>query len=225
MRRSIRLLWPLLALLTGSCLGTLRHDSLLEAVVLAPSPVLGLPVREQRTRWLLRGEPGWCASEEVRFGGDPGDAAVLTVRAVRLPTVDSARAARARLTPEYLYLTLRDRMVWPPRAVAYPLPLPGDEPAALEYGVRLPPELAGVELAGQLTVLRAGQVVLLVESIGVRPEVLVPALEELVQAAGSVPPGCHSDERTAPHGGGSERDQAIIGVGQKSMQSRQRLFT
>ena len=172
------------ALLWGGCLGTLRHDPAAEAITLAPHEVLDLPLHERRTYWLLRSQPGWVSAHEVKFGGEEGDPGVATIRAAIFRDADAAGRAFARLTPEYLYLLLRDRMSWAPRPFAYPVPLPGDEVAVTEYGVRLPPELTPhVTLVGQMTAVRAGRVVILVESIGVPPEQLVPAIEALTEAA------------------------------------------
>jgi hypothetical protein len=181
------LLLPLFAVLAVGCLGSLRHDATAEAILLAPREVLGLPVRDNRPYWLLRGTPGWRSAHEIRFGGNPSDPAVATVRVARFRDADAARAAYARLTPAYLYAAYRDRMTDEPVPFDYPEPLPGDEVATYLYGVKLPataPE--GATLLGQLTALRAGSAVLLVESIGVEPDQLVPALAELVRRAHEV---------------------------------------
>ena len=105
---------------------------------------------------------------------------------MRFRDVDSAGRAFAHLTPTYLHRLLRDRMTYAPRPFEYPVPLPGDEVAVNLYGVRLPPEIAReVQLSGQMTAIRAGHVVLLIESIGLPPEQLVPTVESLVNAAKS----------------------------------------
>ncbi len=178
-----RHLFPaLLSLLAVGCLGSLRHDATAEAILLAPREVLGLPVRDNRPYWLLRTSPGWRSAHEIRFGGDPSDPAVATVRVARFRDAEAAHTAYARLTPAYLYAAYRDRMTDEPVPFEYPQPLPGDEAATYLYGVKLPataPE--GATLLGQLTALRADSAVLLVESIGVHPEQLVPALAELVR--------------------------------------------
>jgi hypothetical protein len=171
----------LLALLAVGCLGSLRHDATAEAIVLASRATLGLPVRDNRPYWLLRTSRGWRSAHEIRFGGDPSDPAVATVRVARFRDAD---AAYARLTPAYLYAAYRDRMTDEPVPFDYPQPLPGDEVATYLYGVKLPSTApAGAMLVGQLTALRAGSVVLLVESIGVHPAQLVPALVALVDRA------------------------------------------
>ena len=154
--------------------------------MLAPRDVIDLPLHESRPYWLLRSQPGWLSAHEVRYGGDPEDPAVATIRAVRFRDDESAGRAFAHLTPSYLHLLLRDRMTHAPRPFEYPVPLPGDEVAVYEYGVRLPAEIAReVQLSGQMTAVRAGRVVLLIESIGVPPEQLVPTVESLVNAARS----------------------------------------
>lgn len=178
------------ALLCGGCLGTLRHDPTAEAITLAPRDALDLPLRDSRTYWLLRSQPGWVSAHETKFGGEEDDPGVATIRAVIFRDVAAAAHGFARLTPDYLFLLLRDRMTWRPRPSAYPVLLPGDEVAVTEYGVRLPPELAPhVTLTGQITAVRAGRVVLLIESIGVDPEQLVPAVAELTRAAYGVGSG------------------------------------
>ena len=169
------LLLPLFALLAMGCLRSLRHDATAEAILLAPREVLGLPVRDNRPYWLLRTSPGWQSAHEIRFGGDPADPAVATVRVARFRDADTAHAA------------YRDRMTDEPVLFEYPEPLPGDEAATYLYGVKLPPPIASdATLMGQLTALRAGSAVFLVESIGVHPEQLVPALAELVRRAREV---------------------------------------
>lgn len=184
----LRSLVPLLlAVLAVGCLGSLRHDATAEAILLAPRDALGLPVRDNRPYWLLRTAPGWRSGHEIRFGGDPADPAVATVRVARFRDAEAAHAAYARLTPTYLYAAYRDRMTDEPVPFEYPQPLPGDEVATYLYGVKLPTTApAGATLLGQLTALRAGSAVFLVESIGVHPEQLVPALAELVDRARAV---------------------------------------
>lgn len=182
----------LLAFVSWGCLGTLGADRSAETLVLTPADDLNLPVRERHSHWLLRGESGWCGAEEVRYGGDPADPAVATVRTVVLRDTDAAVRGFARLTPAYLYSLLRGRMNGLPRPMVYPERLDGDDLSVLEYDVRLPliysPDFV---LTGQLTTIRAGRTVTLIESIGAPPERLVPAVREIVRAAYRLPPtGC-----------------------------------
>ena len=181
-----------LAVIACACLGTLAADRGAEAIVLASAEDLALPLHENASHWLLRGQTGWCGAEEARFGGNPADPAVATVRGVVLRDPEAAARGFARLTPSYLYSLLRGRMNAVPRPTAYPETLSGDAVAVYEYDVRLPliysPDFV---LLGQLTVVRAGRTVVLVESIGVPPERLVPAVQEMVRAAYRLPPdGC-----------------------------------
>ena len=176
------------ALAASACLGTLRADPTAEAIARVPQPEIGLVEREHRRHWLLRGESGWCGSYEVRYGGDPEDPAVATIRTVVLRTPESAMRAHGRLTPTYLYRALSGRMTGLPQPFDYPERLDGDEVAVYQYDVRLPFLLSpDLRLVGQLTVIRAGRVVFLIESIGVSPEQLVPAVRELVRAANRLP--------------------------------------
>jgi hypothetical protein len=171
-------------LLCAGCLGSLSHDQLTEDVALAAADKLQLPVRENHTYWLLRGVDGWRSSHEVKFGGNPSDSAVAAVRVVRFDSADAARNGYARLTPEYLQASLRDSIVGIPTAFDYPGRIPGDNTATYLYLVRMPPDTPpNVIIRGQFTVIRAGAMVLLVESIGVTPDRLVPALTALVRAA------------------------------------------
>ena len=172
------------ALVCGGCLGTLPHDPTAEAIVLAPRDVLRLPLHENHPYWLFRSQPGWMSAHEVRFGGDPKDPAVATIRAALFRDSEAAVRAFARFTPAYLYLLLRDRMTGEPRPFDYPAPLSSDELAVSEYAVRLPPEVARyLTLVGQLTLARAGRVVLLMESIGLSLDQIVTTLDELCRAA------------------------------------------
>jgi hypothetical protein len=182
----------LLAALAAGCLGTLAADRSAESLALTPSDELALPLHENHSHWLLRGESGWCGAKEARFGGDPADPAVATVRSVVLRDQDAAARGFARLTPGYLYSLLRGRMSAIPRPMAYPEPLDGDDVSVFEYDVRLPliysPDFV---LIGQLTAVRAGRAVFLIESIGVAQERLVPAVRELVRAGYRLSPnGC-----------------------------------
>lgn len=175
------LVWGLVAM---ACLGTLTDDAIAQAVTLAPRGSLDLPLRDNKIHWLLRGQPGWCGAHEARFGGDTDDPAILTVRAVRFRDQASASRGFATLTPTYLGLVLRDRVSTVPSLVSDPLPLPGDQSTVLEYQVRAVPEMASwVDVRGQLTVLRAGRVVLVLESIGVAPEQLLSAADRLTDTA------------------------------------------
>lgn len=183
-----RLVLPVLAvaLLAGGCLGVLTRDRAAEAIALAPREPLDLPVRDSRPYWLLRTQAGWAGAHEIRFGGNPSDPAVAAVRAVRFDDESAAAGAFAHLTPAYLYLVFRDRMTGEPHPFEYPQPLAGDTVAVWLYGVRLPAEQHDTELLGQLTAVRAGRVVLLIDSIGVAPDRLVPAVSRLVQTAGRI---------------------------------------
>lgn len=170
--------------LCGSCLGGLRHDPEVEAIATAPRGALELPVREDRTYWLLRAEPGWHAAHEVRYGGDPGDPAVFAIRAVQFQDERAAMRAFARLTPAYLLLIYRDRMRREPAPVPYPEPLAGQQAEVYAYAVRLPgAENTDDPLIGQITVIREGAVVIVIESIGVDPDRFVPAVADAVRAA------------------------------------------
>jgi hypothetical protein len=180
----------LVVVLATACLGTLEVDPRAESIALVPQAELDLPLHESRRHWLLRGEPGWCGGHEVRYGGDPADPAVASVRVVVLRDVEAAEHAFNRLTPTYLHNTLRGKILDVPQPFDYPEPLPGDAVSVTEYKVRLPlVDAPDAMLSGQLTAVLAGRVVFLIESIGVHPEHLVPAIRELVRAANRLPPG------------------------------------
>ncbi len=188
MWRAVNLVTLIAVLALAGCLGGLPDDPQAEAIAIAAREALGLPVRESRPYWLLRSAPGWQGGHEIRFGGDPQDAAIAGVRVARFSDPAHARAAYARLTPAYVYAVARDRMTGDPNSIDYPQPLAGEEHAVYLFGVKLPPDLEGkITLTGQVTVLRAGRTVILVESIGVHPEQLVPAMAEAVAAAGRIP--------------------------------------
>lgn len=172
-----------LVLLAGGCLGTLPDDERAAATAHAPARILDLPVREERPHWLLRRQPGWQAAHMVRFGGGDTDPAVATIRTARFSDAGAAAAAFARLTPAYLHQRFRQRMLGEPWPVAYPAPLDGDAVAVMAYRAQLPPFAGDRELIGQLTVVRAGATVLLIESIGVPPERLVLTVAALRDAS------------------------------------------
>jgi hypothetical protein len=189
MRRWVMAL-AVLSFLTAGCLGALPHDRATAQVVRAPGDVLDLPLHTQRPHWLMRDLPRWCAAAEARWGGDPGDRAFLSARAVRFRDETAAARALDKLTPEYLALAFRDRIAEGPRPVDYPARLPGDEAKVSEYRVLMPPEDADFELYGLYTAVRSGNVLILTENIGVQPEELVPTLEAMVRAARGAQQGC-----------------------------------
>jgi len=177
------------ALQAAACLGGLGDSRAARSVALAPEAALELAVRADQADWLLRSQGGWCGARSVRFGGDSEDPAAFEVHAVLFRSVAQATHAYTRLTPEYLALIYRDRMTRPPRPFAYPEALAGDASATTLYGVRLPPPFsAEIDLSGQLTTLRAGRVVLLLDSVGVTPDRFVPAVERLARAASALDP-------------------------------------
>lgn len=173
-------------LLVTGCLGVLPHDARTEAVAAAPREALALPRRNSRPYWLLRSQDGWVSGFEIGYGGEPEDDGVAVVQVARFRDAAAAQRAFQRLTPDYLYLLLRDGMVSPPRPFDYPASLPGDEAAADLYSVRPPPD-DPTPILGQLTSMRAGAVIVLVNSIGVDPARLVPALAALSDAARVLP--------------------------------------
>ena len=168
----------------GGCLGTVRRDQVAEGIALAPRTVIDLPMQESRPYWLLRSQPGWLGAHEAQFGGGADDPGVATVRAARFRDVESATNAFAHLTADYIHLLLRDRVKSTLSPFPYPAPLPGDEAAVMAYDVRLPPEVPpDVTIIGQLTAIRAGRVVLFIESIGIPPQQLVSAIAAATSAA------------------------------------------
>jgi len=184
----VRWLLVALGLLMGAlgsgCLRTSQRDGGAERIALAPREVLALPLYQSRPYWLLRSQPGWIGGHEVELGGGTNDPASASIRAARFRDVASASRAYGRLTPDYIYLLLRKRMDSVLYPFVYPAPLPGDAVAVMGYDVRLPPEVGrDVTIIGQMTAIRAGTVVLLVESIGIPPDQLVPALTQLTDAA------------------------------------------
>ena len=180
--------WSILVLLSAGlfltgCLGTLPNDPVTRDLVLTPRAAVDLPLHETHRHWLFRDLPRWCGAAEARFGGDPQDRAVVTIRAARFRDATAAMRSYERLTPEYLAIAFRDRIAGGPRAIDYPVALPGDAKVS-EYDVRLPAEIATqVHIVGQYIAVRVGRVVLLTESIGLAPEELAPVVETLVAAA------------------------------------------
>jgi hypothetical protein len=170
----------------SGCLGTLPRSEPTATAAHAAQSALGLPVRGEQVYWLLRAEPGWCNSYQVRYGGEFSDPAFMQVSVAVFRDVASADRGFDRIaTPAYLYRALTGHMVHVPWEIEYSAPLPGERTAVLESIVIGPPQPGEppVEFPLQLTAIRAGRATLLTESIGVDPEHLVPALEAVVQAA------------------------------------------
>jgi hypothetical protein len=188
-RRSLAVLLAA-SILAAACLGALPHDRATKEVVEAPGAALELPLHEQRRHWLMRDLPRWCGAAEARWGGNPGDRAFFVARAVRFRDETAAARALDRVTPEYLAIAYHDRIAGGPTPVDYPARLPGDEAKVSEYRVLVPPDEKDLTLIGQYTAVRSGKAVILTESIGVRPEELVPAFEAMVEAAGGAQGGC-----------------------------------
>ncbi len=173
----------LTALAATGCLGRLHRSATAAEISLAPAAPLALPIHEHRPHWLFRGAPGWLGAHRVRFGGDPADPAVTIVRTALFRDEREARAAFARLTPAYLHRILRHRMVDAPTVTAYPAALAGDEVQVLAFPALLPADEREDALVGQLTTIRAGRTVLILESISVPPAQLVAAIAALTAAA------------------------------------------
>ncbi|MER3420642.1 MAG: hypothetical protein C4290_09045 [Chloroflexota bacterium] len=178
-----RLAWALALVLAGSVCTPARDAPTARAIAESPASALGLPVRQFGTHWLLREAGGWQESYSIIYGGTPADPAFAAVRVGWFHSADAAQRAFTRLTPVYLYRLWYDRMTELPRETVYPLLLPGDTVMVLAYGVRLPPEAASTRLEGQLTLVRAARAVIVVDSIGVPPERLAPAITAMTRAA------------------------------------------
>ncbi|MGD9891555.1 MAG: hypothetical protein AB7R89_19940 [Dehalococcoidia bacterium] len=186
--RLLLVLMLIAAAMSVACLGTLPADPRAEGVALAPQSEFGLPARDSRRHWLLRGESNWCGGHEVRYGGEPDDGGIASVRVVLFQDIDAAVAAFNRLTPGYLYNMLRGRILAEPQPITYGQELAGDAVSVHQYEVRLPlVDAPDATLLGLLTAVRSGRAVILVESIGVQPDHLVPAVRELVRAANRIP--------------------------------------
>jgi hypothetical protein len=179
-----------LLLAATACLGRIPRDRPTETVVLAAGEATDLPLHDKRPHWLMRDLPRWCGAAEARWGGDDGDRAVLTARAVRFRDEVAATRALDRVTPEYLARAFRDRIADGPTPLDFPTPLPGDEAKANEYSVRLPPEFSDLRLTGQYIAVRSGKAIVVSESIGLPPEELVPVLDAMVRTAERAQSGC-----------------------------------
>ncbi len=177
-----RLAWALALALVGAACAP--HDApTARAIAESPASALGLPVRQSGIHWLLREAGGWQESYSIVYGGAPADPAFAAVRVGWFRSAEAAQRAFARLTPAYLYRLWYDRMTEPPREATYPLPLPGDAAVVLAYRVRLPPEAGPTRLEGQFTLVRAARAVIVVDSIGVPPERLAPAITAMTRTA------------------------------------------
>lgn len=173
------------AILALGCLGTLQRSEEAAGIAGVAAGALRLPIQESRPHWFLRQEAGWLGAHRIRFGGRAEDEGLTVVRAAVFTDESSASAALARITPAYTYALWHSRMEAPPRTVPFPVSIPGDEVRITEYQPRLSPEETeqGLQLSVQLISLRAGRVVVVIESIGVPREKLAPVTERLVEAA------------------------------------------
>ena len=178
------------ALLTAACLGRLPHDRATREIVLTPGVMVDLPLHEHRPHWLLRDLPRWCAASEARWGGNAEDRAYLTARAVRFRDAGAAARAIERLTPRYLAVVFRDRILEGPWPVEFPGAQPGDEGRADEYALRISPDENGLPMIGQYLAVRSGKAVILTESIGLGPDELVSVVRAMVREAGRAQGGC-----------------------------------
>lgn len=173
------------ALLSIACLGTLQRNQDAEAISDAAEGAWRLPLRETRPHWFLRQEPGWLGAHRMRFGGEGDDEGFAFVRIAVFTDAAAAGSALARITPEYMHALWHSRMDALPRAVSFPVTIPGDHVIVTEYPLRPSPtdEEQVQELIVQLIALRAGRVVLVIESIGTPREDLAPVADRLVRAA------------------------------------------
>ena len=173
----------LAAALAAGCGSVPTSDPTARLMARTAGTPLDLPVRESYNIWLLSSERGWQSAHLIRFGGEPGDGAAATVRAIVFQWEDDAARTFGRITPAWLYRTFRSSMLDVPQPLEYPAVLAGDEQLVTLYGVRLPPEFEDQALSGQMTAVRSGRAIFLVDSVGVTPERLSPAVEALTLAA------------------------------------------
>lgn len=161
-------------------------------LALAPKATLDLPLNEHYRHWLLLSESGWCGASVARWGGGDNDPGVVVVRAAIFKNAAAAAAAYPKMTPDFILRSLRSEMVRAPWPVAYPEPLPGDRVGVYAYDVRLPPFTdPDFRIYGQITTVQSGRSVFLIESIGVPPDQLVPAIRTLVGTSKALPTrGC-----------------------------------
>jgi len=183
-----RWLVSVLVIITGvlgmSCLGKLDHDQVAQQIAEAADAELDLSLQRSHPYWLLRSQPGWVGSHELELGGGPTDTGYAAIRTARFHDANAAVQAYARLTPDYIYLLYRKHMNTVVYPFDYPIPLPGDKTGAVLYEVRPPPgAVPDVEISGQVLTILAGETVLLIESINVPPEQLIPAIARVTSLA------------------------------------------
>lgn len=180
----------LAALVAAGCLGTLRRHADAASLAGAPEELLDVPARVDRPSWLLRRKPGWEGAHEVEYGGTNADHARTVIQTVVFVDTATAAEAFARLTPEYLRRLRGERMDALPRAVTPSVPLVADEIAVTEYPLKMAPDDpdAGKEMIVQLITLRAGRVVIVIDSIGYGYKELAPVVAELARAARALRP-------------------------------------
>jgi hypothetical protein len=163
--------------LSMSCLGRLDHDQVAQQIAEAAGTELDLSLQRSHPYWLLRSQPGWVGSHELELGGGPTDTGYAAIRTARFHDANAAVRAYARLTPDYIYLLYRKHMNTVVYPFDYPIPLPGDMADVVLYEVRPPSGVVpDVEINGQIITILVGKTVLLIESINVPPEQLVPAI-------------------------------------------------
>jgi hypothetical protein len=174
------------ALLLVGCLDVLAEDEATARIADSAATALPMPPRSSESHWFLRQQPDWVGAHLTTYGGGAAEP-LTTVRVARFRSAAAAQAAFAWLTPEHTHRLWGHRMAAPPRIVRYPFTIPGDQVRTTEYRPPMPPDEPDQGLIVQLITIRTGNVVIVIESIGVAPNHLPAVAAALVRAVRETP--------------------------------------
>jgi hypothetical protein len=160
-------------------------DSTLNLLVQVSALALDLPASDQQFDGLLRDDGGWCSGRRASYVGAPEAGIAVTVRLARFRDPATAARASGTITPVALTRSVQDRSATQVQQVDPPVVLSDAVVTAYDYGLRVSledrePDVIVVPVS--LLVLQAGQVVAVVESIGLEPsrqETLLGALARI----------------------------------------------
>jgi hypothetical protein len=172
----------------AGCLRSLVHSIEAEAVAMGPEGTWPIHASSSRTHWLLRGSPGWMGAHEAGYGLLHGGEAVAVVRTVAFTDEQSAAAAFAKLTPEYLAKSFPSEIA----LVPWVDPLRTDAPAAqaetYTYFIALGPHWPS-PFPGRLITIRHGRIVAVFASIGLTDLQLAAGIAAMAREAESLRDG------------------------------------
>jgi hypothetical protein len=172
----------------AGCLRSLVHSADAEAVAMGPEGVWPIHASSSRPHWLLRGAPGWEGAHQTGYGLLRGGEAVAVVRAVVFTDEQSAAAAYAKLTPEYLAKSFPSEIALVPWIDPLRTDAPVAQAEAYTYFIAEAPNWPS-PFPGRLVKIRHGRVVAVVAALGLTDIQLAAGVAAMAHEAEALPNG------------------------------------